>query len=314
MPKRSFRYKGLGVTVEVPERVGRAARRLFPKPATKPERLSVHPPPPVMIRSRESQIAIVDDLVADAAATANGEPAADTAAAISKHPWYHTIEFPDGSVTSGRFDHRQLVPYYGLPADLHGRRALDIGSGDGFWAFELEKRGAEVTSYDIESFREVDLPLALHRRFEQQSVDLSFRKGIELARQQLGSKVKLVNGNVYDLDPARVGTFDFVHTGDILLHLRDPALALQRIRAVTAGEALIADCFDPGLDGLEAGPGLTRYLGGWDDATWWNPALSTLVQMMADAGFEDVEVATTYRLADRGTPVGPWRAVLRGRT
>ena len=59
------------------------------------------------------------------------------------------------------FDHRDLVPHYGLPHDLRGQRALDIGSGDGFWAFELERRGAEVTSYDIESFRDVDLPPAL---------------------------------------------------------------------------------------------------------------------------------------------------------
>ena len=313
MPKRSLRYRGLGITIEVPDSVGRAIRRVIPKQVTPSERLSVHGPRAVTVQSRERETAVVDALVSGAD-PAKREVAPDSPDAVASHPWYHTIELPDGSVTPGRFDHRDLVPHYGLPRDLRGQRALDIGSGDGFWAFELERRGAEVTSYDIESFRDVDLPPALHCRFEEHPVDLSFRKGIEIARRRLGSHVKLVNGNVYELDPDRVGTFDFVHTGDILLHLRDPILALERIRAVTSGQALIADCFDPGLDALDAGPGLTRYHGGWDDATWWTPALSTLVQMMSDAGFENVDLVTTYRLADRGTPVGPWRAVLRGRT
>jgi SAM-dependent methyltransferase len=234
---------------------------------------------------------------------------------VSSHPWYHTIELPDGIVTPGRYDHRQLVPHYGLPDDLRGKRALDVGSGDGFWAFELERRGAEVTSLDVETFADVDLPPALHEIFQERPVDLSFRRGIDIARRRLGSSVKLVNINIYDLDPDRVGTFDFVHTGDILLHLRDPVLALQSLRAVTSGEALIADTFDPSLDKLGTGPGLTRYRGGWHDVTWWSPALSTLTQMVADAGFDDVEVVTTYRLTDRQSTVrGPWRAILRGRS
>ncbi|MCU1429718.1 MAG: hypothetical protein JWL83_3718, partial [Actinomycetia bacterium] len=228
--------------------------------------------------------------------------------------WYHTIEFPDGSITPGMYDHRPLVPHYGFPASLRGKRALDVGSGDGFWAFELERRGAEVTSLDIETFADTDFPRALHRIYVDHPVKLSFRRGMEIAHRRLGSKVKLVNRAVYDLDPDDIGTFDFVHAGDILLHLRDPALALQRIRSVTDGECLLADVFDPALDELGVGPGLTRYRGGWTDAMWWAPALSTLAQMVADAGFRDVQIVTTYNLAPRGAAQGPWRAVLRAHT
>jgi hypothetical protein len=39
--------------------------------------------------------------------------------------------------------------------------------------------------------------------------------------------------------------------------LRDPVVALQRLRAVTSGELLFADCFDPSLDELGTGSGLT---------------------------------------------------------
>ncbi len=262
--------------------------------------------------SRERERDSVSDFAAEAFARSHGEPDA-AGGEISSHPWYHTIEFADGIVTPGRYDHRPLVPHYGLPEDLRGKRALDVGSGDGFWAFELERRGAEVTSLDVESFVDVDLPPALHEIFREHPVDLSFRRGIEIARRRLGSRVKLVNSSVYDLAPDRVGTFDFVHAGDILLHLRDPALALQRLRAVTSGDVLVADVFDPSLDALRAGPWLTRYRGGWSDVTWWAPSLSTLVQMVADAGFGEVTVVNTYRLTDRGGTVpGPWRAVLRG--
>ena len=82
---------------------------------------------------------------------------------VSAHTWYHTIELPDGTTTRGTYDHRPLLPHYGLPDDLHGKRALDIGSGDGFWAFELERRGAEVDEPRRQSVRGDDFPRALRQ-------------------------------------------------------------------------------------------------------------------------------------------------------
>lgn len=68
----------------------------------------------------------------------------DDKAAIEKQPWYHSIQLPDGSVTEGAFDHRQLVPFYGIPTDLQGMRVLDVATADGFWAFEFKRRGGDV--------------------------------------------------------------------------------------------------------------------------------------------------------------------------
>jgi tRNA (mo5U34)-methyltransferase len=311
MAKRTIRLGEFGLTVEIPERIVRAVRRARPGREASTERFELHPTPEFQLQSRAPQIATAR---AFAAETASAEvPDVDAPDAADTHPWYHTIEFPDGLVTQGRYDHRELLTHYGFPSDLNGERVLDVGSGDGFWAFELERRGGEVTSLDIETFADVDLPPAIHALFVEYPLPLFFRRGFHIAHRRLGSKVKLVNGPIYDLDPEAVGKFDFVHAGDILLHLRDPALALQRLHAITSGECLIADCFDPALDALGAGPGLTRYRGGWDDATWWAPALSTLVQMVSDAGFRDVRVLTTYRLADRTSTEGPWRAVIRAR-
>ncbi|MDQ1521697.1 MAG: tRNA (mo5U34)-methyltransferase [Actinomycetota bacterium] len=312
MPERSLRYRGFGLTVAVPDRLARLLRRPHANGAAPTDRLVVQPPPPVHIDSRERERAFMAAFAAEP--SAESETAAGDADELSGHPWYHTIRFPDGSATPGRFDHQQLLPHYALPEDLHGKRALDVGSGDGFWAFELERRGADVTSLDIETFADVDLPPALHDIFVERPRGLHFRRGFRIAHRRLGSRVKLINQPVYDLDPDEVGTFDFVHAGDILLHVRDPILALQRLRTVTAGELLLADCFDPTLDERGAGPGLTHYRGGWEDATWWTPALTTLTQMVADAGFEDVHVVTTYNLGERDSARGWWRAVLRART
>src|SRR5215208_2546023 len=49
--------------------------------------------------------------------------------------WYHTQELGPGVVTPGMFDLRPYVESYGIPADLSGWRALDVGTFEGFWAF-----------------------------------------------------------------------------------------------------------------------------------------------------------------------------------
>ena len=49
----------------------------------------------------------------------------------------------------GWFDLRPFVADYHLPERMDGMRVLDVGTWDGFWAFEFERRGAEVVGLDI---------------------------------------------------------------------------------------------------------------------------------------------------------------------
>src|SRR5437660_12337372 len=58
------------------------------------------------------------------------------------YSWYHTLDLGYGVVTKGMFDHRPALHRYLIPSDLSGMRCLDIGTMDGFWAFEMERRGA----------------------------------------------------------------------------------------------------------------------------------------------------------------------------
>src|SRR5947209_15128459 len=75
--------------------------------------------------------------------------------------WYHTLEFPGGQVTPGFVDWRRHADRI-LPADMSCLRALDVGTYDGFWAFEMERRGASVVAIDLDHLDAADWP-PVHR-------------------------------------------------------------------------------------------------------------------------------------------------------
>ena len=70
---------------------------------------------------------------------------------VSGFYWYHTIDLPHGLTTPGIYDFRETVRAFPFPADMRGMHVLDIGSATGFFAFEFEKRGAEVVSVELDS-------------------------------------------------------------------------------------------------------------------------------------------------------------------
>ena len=71
--------------------------------------------------------------------------------------WYHVLELAPGQVTEGLFDLHPYVERYGLER-MDGMRALEVGTWDGFWAFEMERRGAEVVALDLDDERDLDWP------------------------------------------------------------------------------------------------------------------------------------------------------------
>lgn len=223
--------------------------------------------------------------------------------------WYHTIELPGGLVTPGYYDHRDLVSGYGFPESMTGVRALDVATFDGFWAFEMERRGATVTALDLSNSLEIDIPPQARALAVREGLGVPVGTGFVIAAESLGSRVDRREGTVYELGPDDWGSYDYVHVGDLLLHLERPLEALRRIRSVTAGILHLSDTYDPSLPRQAV-----RYLGGWSDAIWWMPGLDTLCQWIADAGFEDMEVLRTYQLDVRTTgATGYWRAVVQAR-
>jgi tRNA (mo5U34)-methyltransferase len=226
--------------------------------------------------------------------------------------WYHTITFPDGEVTPGLYDHRDLLPHYGLPQDLSGKRVLDVGTANGYWAFEMERRGAQVTAVDVASSSELDFPpqvRALLRTMPARQRGQRFQE----AHARLGSRVQYRPLSIYDLTSETIGHFDLVHAGDILLHLERPLDALRHLHNVLegGGQLIISDTVDPRLPARQGPTFLTNYLGGWETHTWWCPSVDALGQMIVDTGFNTVELHLLYMLPTRGRTEGPWRAVFR---
>jgi len=226
-------------------------------------------------------------------AQAVGDGSDDAAAverAVRDNPaWYHTIDLPPGVTTPGAVDLRAVAARM-LPADLSGKRCVDVGTFDGFWAFEMERRGAEVVALDVERVEAAEWPPAsrseMERRAREWGVDLG--RGFKLAAELLGSNARRVICNVYDLETEAIGgPVDFAFSGAILLHLRDPVKALERVRSVLRpeGELRLMEPLSVALT-LRAPRRPSAVFRAADSGFgWWLPNLATLHAWPRAAGF-----------------------------
>jgi tRNA (mo5U34)-methyltransferase len=208
---------------------------------------------------------------------------------VNKVTWYHVLDLPCGLATPGRADHRRQRDLYGLPEDMRGMTALDVATFDGFWAFEMERRGAKVTAVDIGRWSQADVPLRWLERLDPAD-DRITGDGFRLAKELLRSNVERKESSVYDLDPKELGEFDVVFLSDLLLHIRDPLRALEKIWTVVAkphGYAIIAEPYSPELEQYQGG--LMQYIG-YDKFVWQIPSTTTLQTMITRAGFDAVEL------------------------
>jgi tRNA (mo5U34)-methyltransferase len=227
---------------------------------------------------------------------------------VGGYPWYHTFDL-GGIVTPGMFDHRGREYHYLIPNDLTGMRCLDVGTMDGYWAFTMERRGAaEVVALDVEDPETLDWPVHL-RSSVVKAIDETKGARFELVRDTLGSKVQRELRSVYDLDDD-LGHFDLVFCGDLLVHLKDPATALERVRKVCRGSAIVCNPVK------EQFPYRRRPLAQFDgigEFEWWLTNLAGLRRIVKAAGFDRVEDGGTFGLRAAGG--GAWkgrRGVVRG--
>jgi tRNA (mo5U34)-methyltransferase len=142
-------------------------------------------------------------------------------AKINQAKWYHSFEVLPGVVTPGKNPTdaaRIFQERFHLPKDLSGRRALDIGALDGPYAFELERRGAEVVAIDI------------------QNPD---RTGFNTAKLVRGSKARYVQGTAYDLKKLLTGKFDIICFFGVYYHMKHPLIAFEQIHDILADDGTL---------------------------------------------------------------------------
>jgi SAM-dependent methyltransferase len=227
---------------------------------------------------------------ADSQAAVSDERVALAREAIARNPvWYHSIELAPGVVTHGEVDLRKIAARV-LPDDLGGLRALDVGTFDGFWAFEMEARGADVVAIDVDTIEAAEWPPLNRPRLEAtlEQWDLELGRGFRLAAAALNSSARRVPCNVYDVAPELIdGPVDFVLCGAVLLHLRDPVRALDRLRQTLrpGGRLLMLEQFSL-VDTLRAPrTPLARFMPLSSDFTWWLPNLAAAQAWPTAAGF-----------------------------
>lgn len=224
---------------------------------------------------------------------------ADLAEQVGAHSWYHTIELPGGVTTPGWYDTVGVLPKVPLPESLEGKRCLDVGLADGFWAFEMERRGAsEVVGLDIAGPHQLDWSL----RVDSDRLSRGFgvvAERFEIAAGALGSSVQRHVCSIYDADPAELGQFDLVHIGALLLHLRDPIGALMNLRRLTRGELLSVDYVSIPASVTGSLIPLVRQAR-TEFPQWWLPGLAAYRNYFLDAGFELAETGRPFRY-----PFGP---------
>lgn len=229
--------------------------------------------------------------------------------------WYHSIDVRPDVATRGWWDLRHawdLIPW----PDLSGKRCLDVGTWDGFYAFEMERRGAaEVVAVDIDDLTKLDFPpgqLGNYLSQIEESTPQSRRAGFDLLHGLLGSHVSLRPGNIYDLNKMDLGSFDVVVVGSLLLHLRDPVRALDAVRQVTAGSLISIEHLNPFLTLLRRRP-LFELRGQGTDFQWWIPGERGLERLLSCAGFRVEAKSKRFLLRPgvAGEPPGPLLAMPR---
>jgi tRNA (mo5U34)-methyltransferase len=232
--------------------------------------------------------------------------------------WYHTVDLGRGLVTPGTFDYRASVTQFHFPDDMNGMTVLDVGSATGFFAFEFEKRGAQVVSVDVPSLADVDrLPgesveqtrrkiakmTARHSTYTRDEFDTVFNASgadfdhyfldgpFKLCHEVLQSQVERTYSSIYGIPETELGSrsFDLVFLGDLLLHLLHPFQALTAVAPLCRGTLVLSQHLPAGSHSRPE----MLYVGGdtpGDDlASWWLPNRACLDQVLRKLGFREIE-------------------------
>ena len=122
--------------------------------------------------------------------------------------WWHTIRFGD-TITPGETAERTHTwKTMALPTSLTGKSVLDIGAWDGYYSFEIERRGA-------------DKVVALE--FNPNNA-----RGFKVGKRIIDSDVDYIILDAHDVNCIRMD-FDVINWMGNYYHLRDPIQTLKKI-------------------------------------------------------------------------------------
>ncbi len=158
--------------------------------------------------------------------------------------WYHVMEIPgiDGLTGPATFDCREDIGNILGNLDYKGKKVLNLGSITGYLSFEAERRGGDVTSIDLSvDPLEMTKKQATERDWVPRANEdwkkdlLAFmerevlrRNAFWYAHKALNSKSRMLISHANNL-PKELELHDIGIIFSVLVHIRDPFLALQRM-------------------------------------------------------------------------------------
>lgn len=215
---------------------------------------------------------------------------------LSDCDFYHSTDIPGYGTVTGQWDLRAGIENYVGHFDFRGKRTLDVGTASGFLTFHAENAGAEVISFDLSEgwpwdivpFHGSDLAKidATHR-----AIIRRMNNGYWLCHRALGSHAKVVYGTVYNI-PLAIGPVDVAIYGSILLHLRDPFLALENGSRLAREAMIVADVCPLGPFGrfLRNPSFMPNHRHSDRFYTWWGLPPRLVQEYLAILGFNNAKV------------------------
>jgi SAM-dependent methyltransferase len=220
------------------------------------------------------------------------------------------MDIPEYGHVKGDWDLRGGVRDYLGGVDFKGKRVLDVGTASGFLCFYMEQQGAEVVGFDLSKDESWDI--VPYQRYDYERFLLDQREkigrlnnGFWLAHKAFRSSVKMVYGSVYQIPP-EIGTVDISVFGSVLLHLRDPFLALQNALRLTRETVIVTEAYRSlSLRGFyrslrfplrpwNLGKTCMGFLPDFKTCepkeTWWQLTPSIIQRFLAVLGFEKTQV------------------------
>jgi 2-polyprenyl-3-methyl-5-hydroxy-6-metoxy-1,4-benzoquinol methylase len=215
---------------------------------------------------------------------------------IESAQWFHAIDYGDGLISPGRFEHR-LPPNYTLfgvfellrQLQLSGATVVDVGTMDGLVAFMMARLGAAHVI----------------------ATDLAPRSTFEAGRQALALAVDYrVPLSASALPEALNERADVIVLAGVLYHVFDPLAVLEACRrALKQGGWLIVETsylFDEGAARMSFSPADFGARGIGRPNVFWRPSRSALQGMLQLVGFDPVaSIAVDGRLAMLGQALRP---------
>lgn len=209
--------------------------------------------------------------------------------------WYHTFDFPDGTLVRGRWDYRANVDDYLGRLDYSGKKVLELGPASGFLTRAMEKRGADVLCVDVDVNQGWDVVPRFDRNYESYISERKKHiprlwKSWWLSRKVFGGNARISYSGAESIG-SLVGRerFDIGLVGSILVHFANPYVILSRL-AELCETIVITEAYTKRLD--VKGRNLIEFLPSASNnnlGSWWLLSESTVEQMMETLNFRKSE-------------------------